>query len=110
MVVAALGIAKPIHAHDVAPYVEVTGGVMKMSIEECIKLAREVANETGFTERQEEAMDRENKIANFYAWKEFPYSLNVNCNASVGVYSIGVGAKDKEGAALYIAPFILKFP
>lgn len=110
MAMLSLPIISPAFAHDVAPHVEVGGGLLKMSLEECMRSAKETADKTGYTSNQESAINAELKEGDFYGWNpDFPYSVHVNCDAREGVWSPGVGATDRRGALLKWMEYYLQF-
>ncbi|MFQ6538373.1 MULTISPECIES: hypothetical protein [Aphanothece] len=110
MVVAALGTAAPLHAQDVAPHVVTAGGALKMSLDECMRAAKAAADKKEFTEKQEAIVNSENNTGDFFAFKESPYSLHVNCDAGNDIWTVGVGARDRQGAQIYLIDFMLEFP
>lgn len=110
MVIAAVGISQSVRAHDVAPEVVTTGGVLKLSLDDCMKKAKSAADRKGFTENQQAIIDKESNSGDFYASKDIFYSLHVNCHAGEKIWTIGVSGRERDEAWLNLVYFFLAFP
>ena len=75
----------------------VTGGLLKQSMDECLKSMKSAANKSGFTEYQETLLDDNKKAGDFHAdQKDSPLHVTARCDPQEGVWSVAISGVDTD--------------